>query len=61
MTNVTRRTLSAHLKTLKVEVLNIKFCRRQSHSFKNYHICTGSINRSLNEAVCEVSNIIRDL
>jgi hypothetical protein len=61
MTNLTTETLSEKLKTLKVEVLDTNECRQEYDEFKYFHICTASINRTLNEAVCEVSNIIRDL
>ncbi len=61
MTNLTTGMVSAILKTLKVEVLDTNDCMRGSHVFKYFHICTASINRTLNEAVCNVSNIIRDM
>jgi hypothetical protein len=61
LTNITRRIFSTKLKTLKVEVVDTNVCRRGTHAFKYFHICTASITRALNEAVCEVSDIIRDM
>jgi hypothetical protein len=61
MTNFTTETLSEKLKTLKVEVLDTNECRLVIAEFKYFQICAASINRTLNEAICDVSNIIRDL
>ncbi len=49
------------MKTLKVEVIDKNFCRRRIYGIKHFHICAASIHRALNEAVCDVSNIKRDL
>jgi len=57
ITNVTRRIISAKLKTLKVEVIDKNFCRRRIYGIKHFHICAASIHRALNEAVCDVSNV----
>jgi hypothetical protein len=60
-TNITIKGVSARLMTLKVEVVDTNDCRQKSRQFQNYHICTASIARVINEALCYVSNIIWDL
>lgn len=58
MTKVNSGTPSAILKTLKVQVVDTKVCRRKTHWFQDFHICTTSFNKALKKAPCDVSNII---
>jgi hypothetical protein len=55
LTNITTKSLTGKLKVLTTEIVDSKICRLQWSYFQSYHICTGAINKVLNEAACFVS------
>jgi len=54
LTNFSHPRISAHLKVLGVLVVDSNICRQEFPVFENYHICTGGLNKVLNEAPCKV-------
>ncbi len=54
VTNITHLEHSPSLKVLKQEIISWDDCEMTFYDLEDYHICTGAVNKSLNNAACYV-------